>query len=271
MSSFELKITDANKHISKPMDIKPIERFTPNEKKKLAKATRDFESLLTGMMIKSMTKSTNGMFGGESSYGGDVLDTIFEQEIAQHMSKGNGMGVAKMLYQKMTGEKMPAEDLRIPANRPKLDIKLNQKDATLPSISPSTSSMNRLQKFDPFIDAASKKFGVPKNIIKSIILTESAAKDKAVSKANAKGLMQLMDATAKDMGVKNSFDPEDNILGGTRYISQMLKKYDGDMEKSLAAYNAGPGNVDKYGGIPPFEETQNYVKRVLGYLNHFEG
>ena len=73
------------------------------------------------------------------------------------------------------------------------------------------------------------------------------------------------------MGVKNIWDPQQNIYGGTKYLAEMLRKYNGDLKLALASYNAGPKNVDKYGGIPPFEETKNYVKRVVGYLNHLNG
>ena len=82
------------------------------------------------------------------------------------------------------------------------------------------------------------------------------------------GIMQLMPTTAKGLGVTDAYDPEQNIMGGAKYIASLLDKYDGNVSYALAAYNAGSGNVDKYGGIPPFEETQNYVTKILGYLQN---
>ncbi len=116
--------------------------------------------------------------------------------------------------------------------------------------------------FEAIIKQAAVTYELPEKLINSIIKHESNFKSNALSKAGASGLMQLMPATARGLGVTSIFDPEQNIMGGSKYLRNMLDKYKGNLDLALAAYNAGPGNVDKYGGIPPFKETQAYVKKV---------
>ncbi|MDR5657870.1 lytic transglycosylase domain-containing protein [Serpentinicella sp. ANB-PHB4] len=116
--------------------------------------------------------------------------------------------------------------------------------------------------FDDIINKASVKYNIPSALIKSVIHTESSFNPRAVSHAGAQGLMQLMPGTARGLGVTNVWDPVQNIEGGTKYLRQLMNQYNGDLSLTLAAYNAGPGNVQKYNGIPPFSETQNYVKTV---------
>lgn len=124
----------------------------------------------------------------------------------------------------------------------------------------SVSSMD-----DIFVKAA-ETYQVPVNLIKAVAKTESNFNPAAVSCCGAQGVMQLMPATAAGLGVTDPFDAEQNIMGGAKYLSQMMDRYDGDVKLALAAYNAGAGNVAKYGGIPPFKETQAYVQRVMEYM-----
>lgn len=129
------------------------------------------------------------------------------------------------------------------------------------------SYMGKSTSLDDIFERASIKYNVPVNLLKAIGKAESDFKPNAVSKSGAQGVMQLMPKTAESLGVTDSFDPEQNIMGGSKYISDLLKRYDGDTKLALAAYNAGMGNVKKYGGIPPFKETQNYVVKVMKYMD----
>ncbi|GBD88104.1 soluble lytic murein transglycosylase precursor [bacterium BMS3Abin03] len=272
MNEIQLKITHPEQHFTTEHVNKLKPRYSPEQKRRLAEATKGFESLLTSMMLKSMTKTTGGMFG-ENSLGGDYFDTIFESELASYISHNKGMGISDLLYKKITGE-----DINSIPNIKKLN-RLNRiknpniktKDLLLPTINPTNSSLKRLQKYDHIIKEASNLFKIDKNLIKSVILTESAGNEKALSKASAKGLMQLMDATANQLGVNNVWNPKENIFGGTKYLADLLRQYNGDVKLALAGYNAGPGNVEKHNGIPPFTETKNYISRVLGYLKYFNG
>ena len=123
---------------------------------------------------------------------------------------------------------------------------------------------------DSIFENASAEYGVPLYLLKAVAKAESSFNPDSVSRSGALGVMQLMPETAKELGVSDAFDPEENIMGGAEYLSQKLTEYSGNVELALAAYNAGSGNVAKYGGIPPFEETQNYVKKVTAYMEEYK-
>lgn len=123
------------------------------------------------------------------------------------------------------------------------------------------------ESMDAIFAEAAEQYNVPLNLLKAIGKAESGFDANAVSPAGAQGVMQLMPATARSLGVEDPFDARSNIMGGARYIAEKLNQYNGDIDLALAAYNAGSGNVAKYGGVPPFAETRNYISRIKGYMN----
>ncbi len=125
-------------------------------------------------------------------------------------------------------------------------------------------------QFDGMIREASQKWNVDESLIRAVIKQESGYDPQATSWCGAQGLMQLMPETAAGLGVKDAYDPQQNIMGGTRYLRSLLDRFDGNISKALAGYNAGPGAVDKHGGIPPYEETQNYVSNVLDFYRRYK-
>ncbi len=128
----------------------------------------------------------------------------------------------------------------------------------------TTWSRRSLDEYDAFIEEAAIRYKMPPALVRAVMHTESAFDPNALSQVGASGLMQLMPGTARDMYVKDIFDPKDNIEGGVRYLRVLANEFDGDMVKMVAAYNAGPDAVKKYGGqVPPYPETQAYVRKVI--------
>jgi soluble lytic murein transglycosylase-like protein len=128
------------------------------------------------------------------------------------------------------------------------------------------SASEYIKQYENIIQQAARRFGVDNALIKAVIRAESDFDHRAVSSKGAQGLMQLMPETADDMGVQNPFNPEENIFGGTRYLSLMLKRFNNDKALAVAAYNAGPERVEYHQGIPPIPETRSFVKKVMDYF-----
>lgn len=126
-----------------------------------------------------------------------------------------------------------------------------------------------LKSLDEIVTEIAEKFSIDANLVKAIITAESNCNPTAVSSRGAQGLMQLMPKTARELNVTKPLDPKENIVGGVKYIKGLLASY-GDLRLALAAYNAGPGTVQKYAGIPPYRETINYVKKVIRYYKQFK-
>jgi soluble lytic murein transglycosylase-like protein len=133
----------------------------------------------------------------------------------------------------------------------------------------SSSGGGGEQDYAGAINEAARQWKLDPALLKAVVKQESGFNPSAVSGAGAMGLMQLMPDTARELGVNNPMDARENLMGGARYLSSMLDRFDGNLTKALAAYNAGPGAVEKYGGVPPYEETQNYVSSILAMYADF--
>jgi soluble lytic murein transglycosylase-like protein len=137
------------------------------------------------------------------------------------------------------------------------------------SAAPSAPAMVPPAQIEALVGNSSEQWGVDPALVKAIIANESGFNANATSSVGAQGLMQLMPGTAAGLGVSDSYDPAQNVSGGTRYIKGLLERFNGDIPKAVAAYNAGPGAVEKYGGVPPYPETQNYVQNVLASYDKY--
>jgi soluble lytic murein transglycosylase-like protein len=133
------------------------------------------------------------------------------------------------------------------------------------TVSVTRDDLQAPEQIQKVIEDAARKFNLPTKLVKAVIKVESNFDPRAVSPKGARGLMQLMPTTAEDLGVRNSFDIRENINGGCRYLRELLDRFDGNLKLAVAAYNAGPAAVEKYGRIPPYNETQDYVKKVLAF------
>ncbi len=263
-----------------PSNISPVHpQLTDQQKAKLKTAVKDFEAVFMQYMLKSMqqTENIDGQDDSGEGFGKNIMTGLFNTKLADYMAQNSNLGIGNMIYKEFTGEDM---DSQIPQDP------TSELDALSQNTSPSQAELRALRniktyssgsllenvgKYSDIINEAAGTYDLPPNLIKAVIAAESAGKADSVSSKNAKGLMQLVDSTAKEMGVANAFNPRENIMGGAKYLKTLLDQFAGDLPLALASYNAGPGAVEQYGGVPPYSETQNYLKRVMNYLNMFNG
>jgi peptidoglycan hydrolase-like protein with peptidoglycan-binding domain len=250
----------------KPSDPKPPQHGSV---KGMALPGKDLEKGARGAAVEQLQKalvkggymSQAEMNTGPGTFGPRTEDALKEFQKANGVKSTGYYGpLTRAAFEKL-GAKVGGSTSKGAAEGPK------GTDDAKPAKGNNDLSGFTSNKYDGIINDMSKKYGVPARLIKAVIQQESAFNPNATSGVGAKGLMQLMPATAQELGVKDRTDPRQSIEGGTKYLAQQLKRYKGDVRLALAAYNAGAGNVDKYHGVPPFKETQNYVKKITGWYN----
>ena len=298
-------VTDQIDSIARPTSgaktVRGAEEPLEIKKLRLRKATKEFESFFVLYMLRAMRETVPESGLLEGGLGKDVYTSMFDEELAKTIAGNTPNSLAELLYKSLEKqlEAKPAEDASIEKAPTVIP---NQPEAPMPAIpdtDPLPDRLHRgghsvegseetrlggprpvsqspprihddpvLKRFGPTIRRASQRYNVDSRLIHAVIMAESSGRPEAVSVRGAKGLMQLTDSTAADLGVKDSLDPHENIMAGTRYLKQLLDRYDGNIRLALAAYNAGPGAISKYDGIPPFRETRRYVEKVLARLHN---
>ncbi len=267
-------LSQANPVMRSNLSISAAEsRLDPIERKKVEKAARDFEAVFVRQLISSMRKASEGTGDDEQGEAEKMSMDLAWDGLADKIADAGGLGVARMMEPWLAGE--PSRIQGIERTLPDPLPMVAPATAAAPASQASRSYAQASGKLDAKVldalaDKASRATGVDASLIRGVIQAESAGNARARSSAGAVGLMQLMPGTARELGV-NPLDAEQNVMGGARYLAGLLKRFGGDERLALAGYNAGPGAVEKYGGIPPYAETRNYVNTVLTHRRRYAG
>ncbi len=273
------------------------------EKARLKQASKEFESLFMYQMLKEMRKTvgdnplTKDMpFSNDISK--DTFMDMFDMQLSREMADGSRGSIADMLYKSLvkslelkkevkTSEAElkplhPPEKKPIELDRNPVELVPSRKPFPLHNIKekpipidtrqeqvPTTAKDSIIEQYGALIEKAARETGLDSALIYGVIKAESGGDPHAVSPAGAKGLMQLMDSTAAELGTTNVYDPQENISSGSRYLKQQLNRF-GEVHLALAAYNAGPETVNQYRGVPPYRETKDYIARVLDAVQRYK-
>ncbi len=271
MGDVQLKIAPADALVQKQLaEVRRLENGVGG-KESLRDASEDFESLFVFFLLRTMRKTVMKSGLIKSGIGNEVMQSLFDQELSKKIARSTNLGIAELLEQQLAANKKtnaPEEIKGVGSSEfklPKLERPSFKKRGANRFL--KDQLLHRLKPYESHISAAAAQTGVNPNLIRAVILAESSGDPKAKSAAGASGLMQLMEATARQLGVRNPLDPRENILGGSRYLSKLLQQFNGNLKLALAGYNAGPDTVKRYRDVPPFKETREYVRKVLGYLN----
>jgi Rod binding domain-containing protein len=242
---------------------------------RLTKAAHEFEAIFVGYMLKAMRSTVARDGEQEQGFGGPMLEGLFDMQLAGTLTAGGHLGIGEALAERLqhAGTPVPAPQDALPAPRPALrrmpalEPPAQNAPAGLASPAVGAGVSERLHRYAGLIEESAARHGVDSNVVRAVIAAESGGRADARSPKNAKGLMQLTDSTAADMGVRRIWDPRENIEGGVKYLKRLLNRFDGDLKLALASYNAGPGAVERHGGVPPFRETRAYVDKVTRMIN----
>jgi soluble lytic murein transglycosylase-like protein len=229
------------------------------------KACQQFESLFIYYMLKTMRAASEKSSLLDEGFGSDIFMQMFDEGLADKMAEAGPFGLGNQLYDSYIKYIDKSADKSPPVQLSDLAVR---KPAVRVTEGSSTKNISgsELDAYDDIVNEAAGANGLNPGLVKAVILQESGGNPKAVSSKGAKGLMQLMDGTARMLGITDPFDVRQNIFGGAKYLASLLKKFDGDLKSALAAYNAGPMAVLKYGGVPPYDETKKYINGVLNIL-----
>ena len=248
-------------------------RFSNGAGIKTDSPIKQFEALFISFMVKAMHTSTQIFSQKPTPISESIFTDLLDTEYSKLMAQNNTFNLSHLIQDTIDtheNNQTVTDALYNTLYQHSYNENTIIPETQAPASFLSQNSKEAVDQWNTYIEEACQLYNVDSALIRAVISQESAGNQFAVSPKGAKGLMQIMDTTAQELGITNVFNARENILGGTSYLKQLLRQFDNNETLALASYNAGPGNVLKYKGIPPFKETQNYVVSVLQKKTQFQ-